>query len=314
MSCELVSVIIPTHFRADRLSKAVESVCRQTWSNLEILVVSDGDDKETNELMEKVTLEDPRVHFVSYPESKGGNHARNIGIEQSTGAYIAFLDDDDIWYPEKVQQQYELLISDSNIGLVGCAIRVIHANKNISYNTFFEKEGNLSKEILFSNLIGSTSCVMLKREAIENCGVFDEELPARQDHDLWIRICQRYNVKFIKNVLVDYYVYDSQGKSIQTSKSLEKYLKAHEIISNKYKYLIDSLSLEDQRILEAKRNLAIAQRASSIGNLSKVREYSRKSWKIKKSKIALWYSIFWFIPYDFLVYTKASYQKIFKRS
>lgn len=298
---ELVSVIIPTHFRPDRVMNAVESVRNQTWSNLEIIVVSDGYDEETAEKINRIIERDNRITFISYNESKGGNYARNTGIKNASANYIAFLDDDDVWYPQKIEKQMTVINQDSKTGLVGCGINVKHVELGLEYKHIFRNKGDLSKDILYSNIIGSTSCALVRKEALHKCGCFDENLPARQDHDLWIRICQIYNVDFVESVQMDYYVYNSSGKSQQTSKSIEKYIQAHNIISEKYKELYDQLSPEEQVVLRARRLLGIAHRAVEVGEVWTAYRYAWKSWRAKKTKKALYFCLFSAIPNNFLI-------------
>ena len=111
----LVSVIIPTYKRADKLLRAINSVCNQTYENLEILVVNDNenDDQYTKELLvlfENIT--DPRVRLVFQERHINGAAARNAGIKKAKGEFIAFLDDDDIWMENKVQRQIDIVGGD----------------------------------------------------------------------------------------------------------------------------------------------------------------------------------------------------------
>lgn len=301
---ELISVIIPTHFRPERLAKAVKSVQRQTWSNLEIIIVSDGHDEETDQLVFSISKKDDRIKYYWYEPSRGGNHARNIGVKNSSANYIAFLDDDDVWYPTKLEAQMQILIKE-NVGLVGCGIRVIHTSKGISYRTIFKERGDCSTKILKTNIVGSTSCVLIRKEAIDTCGLFDEDMPARQDYDLWIRICQKYKIDFVESVQLDYFVYDEKGKGQQISKSLSKYLTAHQILTSKYDYLYKQLGINEQITIKANRFLDIAHRAVEVGDRKTAREYGRKSWNVKHTKAALYYLFFNWIPYGFLVRLKA---------
>ena len=302
---KLVSVVIPTHFRADRLAYAVESVQRQTWRNLEIIVVSDGKDTDTEKLMEAKKCEDSRIVFLEYTPCRGGNHARNIGIENSKGDFIAFLDDDDIWYEDKIERQIALFERDPRVGLVGCGIRVIHVERNTSYITLFREKGDLSTEILYYNIIGSTSCVMLRREAIDTCGSFDEAIPSRQDYDLWIRICQKYLVDFVDWVELDYYVHNDAGEKVQISKSLDKYLMATEMICNKYTELITSLDEHRQKEITAARFLSVAQRAMEVGDKRNTARNGMLAMKTKKSLKAAFFMLFFWLPYDSLVMLKS---------
>lgn len=304
----LVSVIIPTHFRADRLRNAIESVINQTYRDLEIIIVSDGYDPDTEKLAEEAKKRDSRINYYSYNQSKGGNHARNVGIEHASGDFIAFLDDDDIWYPSKIKLQMELIRSDASIGLVGCGIQVVNTVIHKNYVTIFNDSGEQSKSILYRNIIGSTSCVLIRRTAIKECGKFDEDLPARQDHDLWIRICQKYKIDFVKSVQLDYYVYDSQGKGAQVSKSLDKFIKAHDIIMSKYTDLYKKLTPEEYTWLIAIRYCSIAVKAHEVGDSSAARKYAVKSFRKKPNCKALFYLLFSWVPYHWFVQIRALFK------
>lgn len=298
---ELVSVIIPTHFRPERLKNALESVIVQTWENLEIIVVSDGYDEATTTMMESFRNKDRRIKFISYDKSEGGNHARNVGIAASNGQYIAFLDDDDVWYPTKIQFQMSVIQGDPNIGLVGCAIRVVYSEKNIKYKTVFRLRGDLSKTILYENYIGSTSCVLLRKETLDKCGVFDEKLPAKQDHDLWIRICQYYKVDFVDSVQLDYYVHSCDGKGKQISKSMNSFMEAHDILAKKYNYLYDKLNEQEKILLFTIRYRSIAQRAYETRDFSTCREYAFKSLKESITLEALFFYLFFWVPKEIVL-------------
>lgn len=118
---KLVSAIITTHNRLELLKRAIESVKKQTYSNIECIVVSDGSSDGTDDYCR--TIEG--IVFISIPkdESRGGNHARNVGIDASHGEYVAFLDDDDYWLPEKIEKQVYFLTT-YNDGLVSCCMKV----------------------------------------------------------------------------------------------------------------------------------------------------------------------------------------------
>ena len=105
----LVSVVIPTRNRSGLVVRAVSSALAQTYGDIEVIVVVDGPDQGTAEALERVN--DPRLKIVQLPESVGGSDARNAGVKAADGAWVAFLDDDDEWLPEKIQKQ----LSFSNI-------------------------------------------------------------------------------------------------------------------------------------------------------------------------------------------------------
>ena len=100
-----ISVVVPTYNRRDLLQRALESAQKQTYADIEIIVVSDGSTDGTKETVEGAAADDARIRFIELSPSRGGNAARNAGIEAATGDYVAFLDDDDKWLPEKLEKQ-----------------------------------------------------------------------------------------------------------------------------------------------------------------------------------------------------------------
>ncbi len=307
---KLISIIIPTHFRSDRLDRAVRSAMNQDYEKIEIIVVSDGYDESTELLMRKMQREDSRISFYSYEISLGGNHARNVGIKNAKGEYLAFLDDDDFWYSDKISKQLKIIENNPKIGIVGCAIRVVYCPSGVFYYSAPSDKGNVSNKILYGNLIGSCSCVMVKKSVLETCGTFDENLKALQDFDLWIRICQKFDFDYVSTPELDYNVYENHKYGQQVSNSLEKYIDAQKKILVKYETLYKKISLDKQRELDAYLNLGIAKRAYEIGVYKETAKYGKIAWKKKKSLKAVWYMFFQWIPYKFMVRTKSILQKI----
>jgi len=269
MNTDLVSVVIPTHNREKLLIRAVKSVLNQEYKNLEIIVVSDGSTDGTDDAMKRISLTDKRIKYISYSPAKGGNHARNIGIKESKGEYIAFLDDDDTWHENKIKDQLEVFRSDPNIGLVCTGFYSIYEGEEFKTPFIPRPLYDSSKEILLRNCIGSTTTVMVKRSDVFKAGLFDEDLGAQQDYDLWIRMCQITKIGVLKGYYVDYYNYPSAN---QISQYTNKYETAIKYIEEKYSKLLSELNNEE--IAHRKRNqlLTIAKKAVRNGEA----KYARK--------------------------------------
>ncbi|GEL68114.1 glycosyltransferase family 2 protein [Marinilactibacillus psychrotolerans] len=250
-----VSVVIPTHNRGDLLFKSINSVLNQTYKDLEIIVVSDGSSDTTDEAMKKLERENHKVNYITYKQAKGANYARNLGIKASHSEYIAFLDDDDEWLPRKIEAQLKVFESDDNIGLVYTGINIVYVNEGLEYQSLSGKSGDLSKSILLNNVIGATPNVMVKKNILEKSGVFDEEMPAKQDYDLWIRICQYTKVGFVPEAMMNYY--NVTGKK-QISSSTKKHENAIDLINKKYVELFSGLSSQEKKIQKSNFNISIA--------------------------------------------------------
>lgn len=247
---EMISVIIPTHNRRELLARAVGSVRRQTVKDLEIIVVSDGSSDDTAEYLQSLSREESRLSFYIYEESRGANYARNLGIKKAEGEYLAFLDDDDEWIPEKLELQQRILDSDASAGLVYTHIDVVDRNAVCLWVNRCMVEGDALREALFGGFIFTTSSVMLRKSVAEKAGLFDESLPAMQDLDMWIRCCQITKVRVVPEVLTRYYIYsfaeNGSGRD-QIGNSTQRYLEAVRQMEMKYEPLYRRLTAEENR-------------------------------------------------------------------
>ena len=200
-----VSVIIPTHNRAKMLKRAIQSVLDQTFSDFEIIIIDDASTDASDELV--ASFKDQRIRYIRHDSNKGGSAARNTGIRSATGKYIAFLDSDDTWLPEKLQlqiQHFENLTTD--VGVVYTGLTVISQNNSVIGNSIPTASGNIQSTIYAENCVGPLSTAMVRRDCLNKVGLFDEDLPACQDWDLFIRIAGVTQFSFIPEALVCYYI------------------------------------------------------------------------------------------------------------
>lgn len=255
---KLVSVVIPTHNRADLLERAVKSACAQTYKSIEVVVVSDGFDYQTDILMKKIASQDNRVRYIVYDPCMGGNHARNTGIKQSLGEYVAFLDDDDVWYENKIEKQFGVIDKDEKIGLVCTAMNAIYEGEKATVLFIPPAQYDAKKQILMENCIGSTTTVMVRKELFDKCGYFDESLGAQQDYDMWIRLCQITKVGVVRDACVDYYNYNNAN---QISKDTKKYEAAVAYLENKYAEYYKTLTVQENRRRKSHQYLNIGKKA-----------------------------------------------------
>lgn len=187
---ELISVVLPTYNRAAELKRAVDSVLVQTYSHFELIIVDDGSTDETIELIRKI--KDERVSFIKHLINKGAAASRNTGIKVSNGEYIAFLDSDDAWHPEKLEKQYELLFkNDNSVG--GCVTYydLIYANKIIKRQIEIQKD--FYKQSLLGCNLSPGSTLMFKKKCLQQVGLQNEDLKRFEDWEWQIRFSQYYN-------------------------------------------------------------------------------------------------------------------------
>ncbi len=214
--CE-VSVVIPSYNASPTIQRAVESVMRQTFDDLEIIVVDDGSDDDTVDIIQE-NYED-QVLLITHDINRGAAAARNTGINAASGDYIAFLDADDIYKPTKIQDQYELLQrkSDKYIG-VHCRedkkSNRIHRKiekivsgliKTISGENYDENANKLEHQydlLTANSKFGNTSTLFIKKAAIEDINGFDERFHRHQDWEFLIRLLEIGRIAYIDDRLV----------------------------------------------------------------------------------------------------------------
>lgn len=201
-SSPLVSVIIPTYDRPQLLQRAVDSVLDQVYEPIELIVVDDHSPTPVQESLaqlERQSIESTQV--LRHAENRGLSAARNTGITSSSGEYIAFLDDDDRWHPEKLSRQVPVLERDPEVGIVTCCLASVSPEGDILRCERDKPSGDLSQTIFRKNVIGSPSRVLIRSACFDEIGLFDEDLSTKQDWDLYIRICQEWMVRCLEEIL-----------------------------------------------------------------------------------------------------------------
>lgn len=193
----LISVIIPTYNRAGFLNEAVSSVLGQTFSNFELIIVDDGSTDGTENLFGSSK---PPVRYIRQ-EQQGVSAARNRGIAEAKGAYIAFLDSDDYWLLDKLSVQVSFLKSNSEILVCQTEERWIRKGKKVNPGIRHIKPSGSLFDRSLELCVVSPSSVMMRREFFQIVGKFDERLPACEDYDLWLRAAYRMNIPLISQEL-----------------------------------------------------------------------------------------------------------------
>ncbi|AFZ22780.1 glycosyl transferase [Cylindrospermum stagnale PCC 7417] len=201
-----VSVIIPAYNAMTYLPETLESVLRQTFTNFEVLIIDDGSSDNIVEWASQLT--DSRVKFISQ-NNQGSSAARNAGIINSSGDYIAFLDADDLWQPTKLEKQVHILEENPEAGLVYTWTALIN-HQGIPTGRIFanDAESYVWENLIKHNIVECGSVAMVRCCCFENVGVFDQNLHSYvEDWDMWLRIAARYPFKVIREPLVYYRQY-----------------------------------------------------------------------------------------------------------
>lgn len=202
---KMVSIIIPTYNRGNVIGRAIQSVLRQTYVWYEIIVVDDGSTDNTEECVREIG--DDRIRYIRLEQNQGASHARNVGIRRCLYEYIALLDSDDEWMPDKLELQMDkMLQSPERVGLIYCRMRRGKEKENICPSCDWPEdvplEGNLFPLLLWRNIIGTPS-VLVKKVCLESIGEFNEALRCLEDWELILRIARKWEIGFIDEVLVE---------------------------------------------------------------------------------------------------------------
>jgi len=193
-----ISVIIPTWNRAGRLREALQSVYAQTAPATEVIVVDDGSTDTTRQM---VLGEFPQTRYI-YQQNRGVSSARNTGIGAATGDWIALLDSDDRWQADKLAHQQQQLQDNPDYRIAHCNEIWIRHGKRVNPMKKHAKYGGKIYRHCLPLCAISPSAVIIHREVFASVGLFDEQLPACEDYDLWLRICAVFPVLFSEQALV----------------------------------------------------------------------------------------------------------------
>lgn len=200
----MVSCVIPSYKRCDTVIRAINSVLNQTYSNLEVLLVDDNvpGDEYSRKLQEKLSIiNDVRLRYISQSEHINGAKARNVGIENARGEYIAFLDDDDEWLPEKIEKQMEVVESYQEYTGVSCLYSE-YKNGVLFHSCPPYMSDGLHKKVFDREVSVFTSTVLLRRDKLLEFGGFDIELERHQDIQLLLDYTLRNKMYVINEYLV----------------------------------------------------------------------------------------------------------------
>lgn len=270
MKNEKVSAIVTTHNRLNYLKKAINSIENQTYKNIEIIVVDDGSSDGTNEYC----LSKKNIKYIHIPKKdhKNGNYARNLGIKASIGKYIAFLDDDDEWYPDKIEKQVAKINENKRYGVVYTG-RVVQVNDGIYYYNIGAKNGcfgDCSEKSLYT-VFSTTSTMLFTRKALYDVGLFDENLNYWQETELIIRISQKYLVACIDENLILYRQKINDSK--QLTNNLDGFISSVNYINEKHKKIINNLDKYYQKKRKMLIYQDIANRCTALNMNMKSRRY-----------------------------------------
>lgn len=208
MESPLISIIIPAYNPGKLIAETIDSVLNQTYQNFEIIIVDDGSTDNTRQIIESFT--DKRIKLYSQKNSGLPSIPRNKGVSYAQGEFLAFLDHDDVWKPEKLERQLKIIAQDPSISLVCTnAFKLFNDQKTTIPTLSGKQSGKFDDSYLFPRSFVIQSSVLLKKSVFHDVGGLDEarELKAVEDYDLWIRVYQKNNCYFINDELLYYRIF-----------------------------------------------------------------------------------------------------------
>jgi len=221
-----ISVVIPTYNRAGLIGRSIQSVLDQTYRDFELIVVDDGSTDDTSSVV--AAFRDPRINYVRLRRNRGAGAARNAGIRMARGKFLAFQDSDDEWLPTKLAKQMLIFEQASaNLGVVYSDKQRVLTDGTITYHASpTVVRGRLvdpATQFYQVYRVGIQSAVM-KRESLDVAGYFNEDMPALEDLELFIRLSKRCDFYHIREPLVKYYETDGLSKNLHANWQARKLL------------------------------------------------------------------------------------------
>jgi glycosyltransferase involved in cell wall biosynthesis len=216
LNSPLFSVVIPAYNRAEIITRTIDSVLAQTFSDFEIIVVDDGSTDDLKKVCDKYNSS--RIHYI-YQNNAGSNPARNNGIRNSRGYYVSFLDSDDTWETEYLDEALKKFNSDNEIGFVWVKNIKKYLPEGVTTLKKYKKlEGFVYREVLKQGYLINSSCITVKRSLLETIGGWDNDLRACQDDDICFRLAKITKIGCVDKVLSTFYI-DERFDRISASSS-----------------------------------------------------------------------------------------------
>lgn len=280
----LVSVVLPAYGRPEFLDDAIESIDRQSYGSIEIIVIDDHSPDPIEPRIDDISVEGDRtLRCIRHEENQGASAARNTGVEASEGEFIAFLDDDDYWLPGKVERQvetFERTGPDTGVVYTGQRFTLDGEITSVSRPTL---EGDVTKDILCGAPMPGFSAVMARSEAYETVGGLDERFPCWQDREWLLRLSTEYDFAVVSEPLVvrrstDH---DQISDDFETKRDV-----AYPLFLETFRPLAATYGRKYERRLVAAQSLTLGKAAVRHGYKHDARKYLFRAVRYDPSKMS----------------------------
>lgn len=271
----LVSCVIPSYKRADSLERAINSALNQTYKNIEVLVVDDniaGDEYSIalQEIVAKYT-KNTRVRLISQPRHINGAEARNAGIKAASGEWVAFLDDDDEWLPQKIEKQINALQADPKAMGASCYYHEFIRGKKVHSCPPYSTE-NLNYKIFTRQIAMYTPTLIMRKDKLMEFGGFDNTLKRHQDLQLLVEFTFRNKMTLVEDFLVNVY-----GDSLINRPSLESFIEVKKNYFNSVDKVFKSYSKHERTLIKCAHYYEVVFCAIKVRNYGAALKYIVKA-------------------------------------
>lgn len=204
----LVSIVIPTYNRAQLIERAVNSALSQTYTDLEVVIVDDASTDDTRNRIKTLWPADCRIRYLCHDSNRGAQAARNTGLNEARGKYVAFLDSDNEWLPRKLERQMALFSSkNTSPGVVYCGYSKVSPAGDVLHEYVPGHRGSVYKKTLVDWLT-DTSTIIVSKDILEEIHGFDNTVSSHQEWDLCIRLAAKCEFDFVPQSLAIYHEHD----------------------------------------------------------------------------------------------------------
>ena len=271
-----VSCVIITHNRISYLKRAVNSVVNQIYKNIEIFVIDDASEDGTEAYGEELNKIGINYIRINKKDSKGGNYARNLGIQHSTGEYVAFLDDDDYWLPDKIEKQVKYAEKHPDVGMIYGGLSYEFGNSLLNYKSLPnpDYQGNMIEKGLYIAPFASTITLFVKRSLLKEIGGFDENMRYWQEYELEIRLMQKTLVGFVPDIVA---VANRCGTVKRLTSQYDNWEKSVDYLNKKHEQLFSKLSDDMKKRKQEYYYREAAYRVSAVGDKKRMKEFYKKA-------------------------------------
>ncbi|MCK9368409.1 glycosyltransferase family 2 protein [Candidatus Dojkabacteria bacterium] len=272
----LVSVITTTYNGEKTIKRALRSILEQSYPNIELIVVDDGSTDNTAKAVE--SIKDKRIQLVRHKINRNGAAGRNTGIKASKGEYVAFLDDDDEWFPNKLKVQIaDLQRRDQNIWKASVTSHYKQEG-NCWNKILINKEGDLTKEILLMEIsLSAGASLLIHKSAINKIGLFDEKYLRHQDQEYLLRYLREYKLAVVQEPLTKVYGHAVRIAGSGGVAKVDRLVEVKNLFLSDFKNDIEKLGPKIAKKIYARHWLQVARFYSAAGAAKRTLQYLKKS-------------------------------------